>query len=67
MDIINAIIGEEEDLERRLDIRKEFVQMGIIELIDVRSTDLVEPIAVLTHCPFFRNYGYSIRNYCTSS
>jgi hypothetical protein len=35
MDIINTLIGDEEDLEARLDIRKEFVQMGIIELMEV--------------------------------
>jgi hypothetical protein len=38
MDIINTLIGDEEDLEARLDIRKEFVQMGIIELMEVPNT-----------------------------
>lgn len=40
MDIINTLIGDEEDLEARLDIRKEFVQMGIIELMEVRTPQI---------------------------
>ncbi len=35
MEIINGLIGEEENLETRLSIRREFVQMGIIQLIEV--------------------------------
>jgi len=33
-EIINRLIGEEEDLEARLDLRKEFVSMGLIELLE---------------------------------
>jgi len=32
---MNGLINEEEDLERRLAIRKEFVGMGMIEMIEV--------------------------------
>lgn len=47
MDIINTLIGDEEDLEARLDIRKEFVQMGIIELMEVCFASVIVSRQVL--------------------